>query len=162
MRTVSNASECRHRHDRRLKYVRFWCVLQPLWNPWPIELSYSQAILQRPDGLLKSAFKGSVKWETRGVREIEDVRWWFRNRGDRCSCFSNDAVLHWMSFSRMVRAPDYQCHSRNSRSQGSIPASSDTVEFEGRQKTMLNKVHKNIPLLRLLSSFIQSISVSNW
>jgi hypothetical protein len=87
MRTVSNASECQHRHDLRSKYVRFWYVFQPLWNSRLIELSYSQTNLQRPDGLLKSAFKGSVKWETRGVREIENVQCWFRNRGDQCSFF---------------------------------------------------------------------------
>jgi hypothetical protein len=42
---------------------------------------------------------------------------------------SNVDVLHWMSLSRMFRAPDYQCQ----KSLGSIPASSDTVESEGRQ-----------------------------
>jgi hypothetical protein len=49
----------------------------------------------------------------------------------------------WMKSSRVVRASESQCRSRNCL--GSIPASSDTEKSEGRQmKAVLNIVHKKI------------------
>jgi hypothetical protein len=42
-----------------------------------------------------------------------------------------------LTSSPVVRASDYQCQSCNSPVLSSIPTSSDTVEFEGRQMKQL-------------------------
>jgi hypothetical protein len=80
--------------------IRFWYVLHTAI----VELKTHRTIL------LSDYFtvSGWSIWETGGGgREMENVRKWFRNRSDRCPFSSNVDVRHWISFSRMVRAPDY-------------------------------------------------------
>ncbi len=60
-----------------------------------------------------------------------------------------------MRTSRVVRATDCQCRSRNATFLGSIPASSDTVEPEGRQMKQcgIQYIEKNFQIITLFFQY---------